>query len=186
MDHVSVRVCIGEYFLNPPDHVFEVELADVGPWNLDSCLSELRQLVTVDGIPMDGHDLKIDMGTTSWGFDASGAQVVLYIAQWLAEQAAAGAVGYGVGKALEAIAGSDRGRTPRVIRREEAIESAMWRITSAFQEEKAGLQVAGESELPLHAGWLVMVASASADYEVKVTGVAGNRAVLTEIKRSAH
>ena len=182
-----VQVSVGEYFAEPADLVVSLDFDDSSDWNLGDCLQELESLVTLNGVLSDGHSLQVSLANTSWGFDGSAADVILYISNWLIDKVTEGAIGVGVGIVIDRMVKRlQPGKSPR-IQRHDAIEAAQTSVVSTYPSEtRASLSVIGESELADHDGWTIHLRSSSkSDYDVTVRGTRGSSVTQKWISRHA-
>lgn len=182
-----VRVMVGPYFMEAPTSIYEVTLGRADEWTLHDVMEDLEELVTLNGVLCDGHKLDVHVGHTSWGFDASQVEIVMYIAQNLADEVMRVSVELGILALMRRIASPSRERDARSVGRLGAERSALLRISSAYPEETdAGLlRIDGEEELENHIGWRLHVHSEKTDcrYSVTVTGPIGSSAHVTRVSR---
>jgi hypothetical protein len=183
----TVKVMVGPYFLEPPTSIYEVRLGQADTWNLHDVLEDLEELATLDGALSNGHKLDVHVGHTSWGFDASQVEIVMYLGQHLANEVFRVSVEIGVLAVLRRIASPSRDREARPVGRLSAQRSALLRVATAYEEETeaALLSVVGEDEMADHAGWRLHVHSIKTNrrYTVTVTGPIGSSAHVTRVSR---
>lgn len=184
--NVTVRVEVVEYLDQKPNVVYVVELDEVEhALDLQDALEALGSIVERNGVLFDGHSLVVRASSTSWGFDASAAEIVLQVAQWFVNEAGSVAFAAAVMESFRRITGARKGVPADPISRDEAEDAACFRVAELWQETAEDLRIVETTESEGGARWLVQLKSTSgATYRAALERLPGSRFILDEIERT--
>jgi hypothetical protein len=191
LDEVDIQISFGSHPAAPPGEVFSISIGNPKinegeSWNDAYFLKALTPILySESGQHPDPYVLDVKKNHFSWGADGSGATILMYIASRVTDGAIGAATALAIEKAFRTLGGLS-GHPARVLSREEAVESAKRRVSTAYKSvDSETLICVGEDQQRTTNVWVIALDDSKGNhYRVEISMLEG-LPLTTRISRTA-